>query len=218
MKFVFLAAMTFVLSACGLPTAVVVLGAADGATFMSSGKSITSHTMTAVTQKDCSVLYGFTRGQFCKEKEALYVNPYADAGTDKPKDGPTVAGSAQPVALLEPRYLTPAKEQPPASPDRGAPNWTLVLGTFADQGSAVELARRLKPQAGMVTPFIVKGETRYRVSTPPLKSGEAVGRQLNIAHLDLENVELMPVCPNRTQDDDCVALHRSLNIQQADLQ
>jgi hypothetical protein len=217
MKIVFLAAMTLVLSACGVPTAVVVLGAADGATFMSSGKSITSHTMTAVTRKDCSVLFGITRGQFCKEKEDLYENPLADSGSAEPKDRQAVTKSSDPVALLEPRYLTSDQERPSASRDASEPHWTLVLGTFPDRGSAVELARQMKPGPGLVTSFVVKGEVRYRVSTPPLKGGEAVGRQLNIARLDLDNVELMRVCPDRTQNDDCVALHRSLAIQQADL-
>ena len=62
MKFAVLAALPLFLSACAIPAAVVVTAAADGVTFLSSGKSITSHTLTAATKKDCSIHFGLNTG------------------------------------------------------------------------------------------------------------------------------------------------------------
>jgi hypothetical protein len=62
MKFAVLAALPLFLSACAIPAAVVVTAAADGVTFLSSGKSITSHTLTAATKKDCLIHFWLNTG------------------------------------------------------------------------------------------------------------------------------------------------------------
>lgn len=46
-----------VLSACGLPPAVTIAGLAiDGVSFLTSGKSMGDHALSALTQRDCAVL------------------------------------------------------------------------------------------------------------------------------------------------------------------
>ena len=203
MKFALLAVLPLQLSACAIPAAVVVTAAADGVTFLSSGKSVTSHTLTAATDKDCSLLFGITRGEFCKEKEKSNGYAYRDAGFVLPNDDPTVGE----------HVTAPAAKRPEA----GQPQWTLVLGSFADYRSAVDLARQVKPEQGLVTMTSVGGEVNYLVSTGPLRRDQDVGRQLNITALKLDNVKLMPVCPARMQNQKCVALDQTLEVQQATL-
>ncbi|MDA1324451.1 MAG: hypothetical protein O3C34_06880 [Proteobacteria bacterium] len=242
-KLALLAALPLLLSACAIPTAVVVYAAADSVTFLSSGKSIPSHTLTAAAEKDCSILYGITRGKFCKEKEKFHDNAGNDAGFVVPKDGPAltvnmitpaaVSTSTEVKAVPEPRFFDFDYEAPPAievmagsksegmpppaanRPEAGQRQWALVLGSFADYRSAVELARQVKPEPGLLTAIMVEGKVHYRVSTGPLKRDQAAGRQLNIAALKLETVKLMPVCPAWVEEDNCVALDRALAVQQA---
>jgi hypothetical protein len=152
-----------------------------------------------------------------------------------PKDKPTVAESkpAEVQAVSEPRFFdfdyekppTPAANAKPAikvkqapaakEPAANQPQWTLVLGTFADHRRAIDLARQVKPEPGLVTTTIVGGEVRFLVSTRPLTRDQDVGRQLNVAALKLESVKLMPVCPAQRQNDTCIALDQSLEVQQA---
>ena len=239
-KLALLAALPLLLSACTIPTAVVIYAAADSVTFLSSGKSIPSHTLTAAAEKDCSILYGITRGKFCKEKEKFYNNAGNDAGFVVPKDRPAltvnmtmpaaVSTSTEVTASPKPRFLDFDYEAPPAiegmarskSPPPAAKRleadqrqWALVLGSFADYRSAVELARQVKPEPGLLTAIMVEGKVHYRVSTGPLQRDQAAGRQLNIAALKLETVKLMSVCPAWVQEDNCVALDRALAVQQA---
>lgn len=245
MKYIVLAVLPLLLSACAIPAAVVATAAADGVTFLSSGKSITSHTLTAATEKDCSVLFGITRGEFCKEKDKSDDYSRRDAGFVVPKDSPAVPEEvATPAAaskstkvqeLLEPRFYDfdhetppapvakaqPAVEAKPASAANGVAanrtQWTLVLGTFADHRRAIDLARRVKPEPGLVTTTIVRGEVQYQVSTRPLSRDRDVGRTLNFKDLKLESVKLMPVCPVGVQNDKCIALDQSLDVQHATL-
>jgi hypothetical protein len=99
--------------------------------------------------------------------------------------------------------------------DASRPQWALVLGSFADYSGAAELARKVKPEPGLITTFVDHGEIRYRVSTSPLKRDQAAGRDLNIAALNLETIRLMPVCPVWTQKTgNCIALDRRVVAQQ----
>lgn len=246
MKIAVLAAVPLLLSACGLPTAVVVTSyAVDGVAFVSTGKTLTAHALSAATDKDCSILFGLTRGELCRDIEKPDESAKRDAGFVVPKDRPTAdepvaisaaaGGTTEPQMVLEPQFFdfdyetapaSLATAQPALEPKSapGAhklaanqPQWTLVLGTFADYRGAIDLAKQVKPEPGLVTTIIVGGKIHYRVSTEPLKRDQAVGRQLNIAALKLENVTLMPVCPLWVQQDNCVALDRTLAVQQATL-
>jgi len=96
--------------------------------------------------------------------------------------------------------------------------WTLVLGSFKEYRSAVELARKVQPEPGMVTTTRVQGKLLYIVSTRPLQRDQGTGRQLNIAALNLKTVKLMPVCASGVRKIDCIALGQNLSVQQATLQ
>ena len=128
------------------------------------------------------------------------------------------AGAMKAAPMTSVVEKSTAAKQPAASgPGSNKPKWTLVLGAFADYRRAVELALKVKPDPGLLTTLLVDGQIHYRVSTPPLKRDQTKEREMNIASLKLDNVKLMPVCPPWQQNDDCVALDRTLAIQQANL-
>jgi len=62
MKLAVLASIAAVLSAYAIPADVVVTAAMDGVTFLSSVKSITSHTLMAPTKKACLIHFWFNTG------------------------------------------------------------------------------------------------------------------------------------------------------------
>lgn len=245
MRIAVLAVLPLLLSACGIPTAVVLTTTAvDSVAFVGSGKTTSGHALSAATDKDCSILFGITRGELCKDKPQPDEYARKGAGFRIPKDSPEAgkgavssAAHTEPTemqAVLEPRFfdfdyesaptlpVTAAQTtQPGATPPSGEkpskPEWALVLGTFTDERRAGELARQLKPDTGLVTTFIVRGEIHYRVTTRPLKRDQTDGRQLNLAALKLENVKLMPICPSSMQHKGCITLDRTLAAQQAKL-
>ena len=147
---------------------------------------------------------------------------------------PTAASKSTKVqAVLKPRFYDFDYETPPApvakaKPARetksapvanglaaNQPQWTLLLGTFVDHRSAIDLARRVKPEPGLVNTNIVQGKVRYLVSTRPLSRDQDVGRNLNVTDLNLKSVKLMPVCPVRMPNDNSIVLDQSLDVQQA---
>lgn len=273
-----LAVAPFLLTGCGVPSAVVMTTyAVDGVTYVSSGKTLTGHAVSAATDKDCSILFGITRGELCKDKEIADEPEQRSASFRVPEDAPaetpvstaqkepvkpTVQKEPAKLAIFDPPFFdfdfetVPASvvdaedteeveeveevaEQPVPNPAAGAEpvvetkpvaekqpaaktpakdkqKWTLVLGSFAEYRRAVELALKVKPEAGVLTANVVDGKLQYLVSTPPLKRDQAEGRKSNIADLKLESVTLMPVCPPREQKDGCVPLDRTIAIRKAD--
>lgn len=235
MKIAVMAAMLLLLSACGVPTAVVMTTAAiDGVTYVGTGKSLSGHALSEATDQDCSILFGITRGQFCKDKVVADEPSRNDAGFRIPKEGPaaetaasaapTDVPSAGPQAVLEPRFYDFDYETPPESAatapktgDSGQTQWTLVLGAFPDYFSAEALARRVKPERGLVTLVEAGGKVQYVVTTRPLNRDQGAGRELNIRDLNLDSVKLMPVCTGAPQQDDCIPLDPTSAVQQATL-
>ena len=123
MKIALLAAMPLLLSACTIPTAVAVYSGAEAVAFLGSRKVIPSHTLSAAADRDCSLLFGITRGQFCKPKEKSRHHTVKGAGFVVPKNLPTdrnrvvttVADGmlADSRPELEPRFFDFEYEVPP---------------------------------------------------------------------------------------------------------
>ena len=133
-------------------------------------------------------------------------NPKPAADSKSGADAKAVV-ETKPLSATNPTAKTLAKTKQ---------KWTLVLGSFTDYRRAVELALKVKPEAGLLTTIVVDGKIHYRVSTPALKRDQAEGRKSNIADLKIKNVKLMPVCPPWEQKDGCVALDRQIAIRKTD--
>ena len=128
-----LAALPLVLSACAIPAAVVVTAAADGAIYMNSGKSVSSHALSEAAEQDCSVLYGITRGKFCRDTAADEIYAKKGVGFVIPKDEPAArAPAAQsasggdpaaPQVVLEPRFLDLDDQKPSDPAATAAQSW-----------------------------------------------------------------------------------------------
>ena len=69
-----LALITLVLGGCSfLPVPLQIASwAVDGISVITTQKSISDHGLSLVTQKDCAIWKGFTKGVICRE----YIKPY----------------------------------------------------------------------------------------------------------------------------------------------
>ncbi len=105
MRWLFLVALTVVLSGCGLPTAVTVASlVASGVSYVTTGKSVTDHGISMVLQKDCALLRGF-EGDICLEPDPAEQFAASLAFATDPAVTPHPAGPAPDKSLEEVRYL-----------------------------------------------------------------------------------------------------------------
>ncbi len=105
MRWLFLAALTTVLSGCALPPAITVASlVADAVSYASTGKSVADHGISLVLQKDCALLRGFA-GEICIEPDpaAEFASSLAFATDPVVILGP--AGRASDEWLAELSYL-----------------------------------------------------------------------------------------------------------------
>ncbi len=71
MRWLFLSALTVMLSGCALPPALTLASlVADLASYASTGKSVTDHGISLVLQRDCALLRGLG-GEICVEPDPL---------------------------------------------------------------------------------------------------------------------------------------------------
>ena len=149
------------LTACGVPTAVTIASyAVDGASFWSTGRSVTDHGISILLQEDCA-LFRVVRGeavcQPMKEDDFVYAIAFADRTYDYPKpfsnegiSPPVLAGEPTVELALVPKAEADVDQSPsPMSMDDDRP------------------ARERIPLATMAAPKLVAAATPRAATAPP---------------------------------------------------
>ena len=139
------------LSGCGLPPAVVIASyAADGVSYIGTGKSVTDHGLSAATGRDCALFRVVKAKPICT-------------------DEPTRRASPAPV---EPGLH--ATLPPGAAPAKSiaARRHYLVLGSFANLRNAERLAESSHDGSVAIVTASVDGRVIHRVVAGPLSDGE----------------------------------------------
>jgi hypothetical protein len=114
-KTMFVLGTVYELLGCAAPATVTVASvAADGASYAASGKSLSDHAMSAVSDEDCRALGAPKNGVLCRERVAL----------------PEVQ-----VEALAPPYAEPPARDNAATVDNSEATF-LVLGVFPDWENA----------------------------------------------------------------------------------
>lgn len=97
--------MALVLSGCGLPPAITAASwALDGVSFVATGKSVTDHAISEVSQRDCALFRVVQEKEICRDFEAgdttLLASLEADVSEDddRPAAGPAGAAAADGAA------------------------------------------------------------------------------------------------------------------------
>lgn len=190
-------ALPFGLGGCGAPVAFQVASlAADGVSYLATGKSVFDHGLSAVAEEDCAMLRIVTEGQICRDETSTLAD--ADPKTTPeeapaPEAVPAVAvevaelpppaaeAPAQVAALPEPVPAPTVAPQPVAEPPRAAATPPapvaedaryLVIASFGTRDGAEKLAGRHVDLKASVLAAEVKGKPAYRVVVGPVPLGE----------------------------------------------
>ena len=197
-------ALPLLLSGCGFSsTAIVASALVEGTSVAATGKTVSDYAISEITDRDCTLLHGITRGRVCQDPQ--------DAARDP---GAAIAATAEPAAAEDATLEVPAGPDTafPKPAGRYEPAWTLVLTVVEDYGQAVSAARRLQPKPGLITTASVDGKVVYRVTTEPFSFDEAADRQRQATSQNFANAVLSAVCPYWMQDDSCIVLDRMLPL------
>ena len=200
MKRAIVLALLLPLFACAVtPEFLVGSSLVDSTSSAATGKTVPDYAISAMTERDCVLLHGLSRGRICEEPIDGNKGFTSDMG---PVPEPLDAPATSPTTAEEPRSKSSGRESA----------WTLVLAVVADYTQAVDMARRLQPKPGLVTAVEVAGEVAYRVTTQPFKFEEAAERQQDVAAQNFTSAVLAAVCPHWMQDGKCVVLDRVLPL------
>ncbi len=141
------------LSGCAVPPAVTVASlAADGVSYVATGKSVTDHGLSAATGEDCALLRVVRHQSVCSNDWQRGKNVPVEAGKASVPPPAAESGPA-PVAIARDRYV--------------------ALGSFLDPGNAARTAARYAALHPTITRVEVGGRRFHRVIVGPLSAAEA---------------------------------------------
>jgi SPOR domain len=156
--------MPALLSGCGLPPAVVIASyAADGVSYIGTGKSVTDHGISAAVGRDCA-LFRVVRGKPICEDE------------------PTQRAHPAPVEVGQRATLPPEGE--PAKSIVAARHRYLVIGSFANRRNAERLAEGSHDGSVVVVTASVDGRVTHRVVAGPLSDRQVASLRKRLADQD----------------------------------
>jgi len=148
---------------CALPAGVVIASyAADGVSYIATGKSVTDHGLSAGTGHDCALL-----------RPIFHQKPICD--TTPTEQGKTVVveqGHASAPRLGD----TTAAPPPPATAAR-----YVTVGSFLDPDNAAREKRRYGAATVSVVPVEVGGRRFHRVIVGPLTPHEAAALKARLS-------------------------------------
>jgi len=149
------------LSGCGLPPAVMIASyAADGVSYVATGKSVSDHGISEVTGRDCAVWRIIKGDPICKDEPTQQANP-------------------APVEIGQQATLPP--EDLPRHALAGRHHY-LVLGSFTDVHNAERLAAGHDDRR--VASATIDGRLTHRVIAGPLNEREVARLQQQLSHGD----------------------------------
>jgi hypothetical protein len=130
---------------------VIASYAADGVSYVGTGKSVTDHGISAAVGRDCALLRIIKGKAICRDEPTQRANP-------------------APVEVGQHATLPPE-----AQPAKGiaARQHYLVLGSFANRRNAERLAETSHDGSVVVVTASVEGRVTHRVVVGPLSDGEA---------------------------------------------
>lgn len=165
------------LAGCGLPPAVVIASyAIDGVSYLTTGKSVTDHALSAVAQQDCALHRVITdSGNVCSQTlsdDELLAFVDDDGLRAADGDVPALVASVGSGRDDEELILADVPTvfggvTAPVSSDR-----FLVIGSFANAENAGRLVDDLTTLSAATATVDLDGRTMHRVVVPAEMSGQ----------------------------------------------
>jgi len=159
-RLVFLVLLPLAAAGCVLPPAVTVVSlAADGVSYLATGKTVTDHGLSAATARDCALL-----------RPVLERRPVCGAYDSRGKDVPVVAGGG-------------SVPHPGGAATGSGPTGDryVSLGSFGDAASATAAAARYASYKPAVVTVAAPGRLYRRLVVGPLKADEATALEARLA-------------------------------------
>src|SRR5579863_4868847 len=152
-----LLALPILVSGCALPPAVVIASyAADGVSYISSGKSLEDHGLSAVMDQDCALHRVLMEKPICSDFKPTDVTASAGSppdGTAAPRKGEEPSPAVAPAIVAAPSDGAAASPPPRAPTPTHEVGWRryLVLGSFSEHERAARFAKALgQPKLAVV--------------------------------------------------------------------
>lgn len=149
---------------CAVPPAVTIASlAADGVSYVTTGKSVTDHGISVATGHDCALL-----------RPVLRDKPVCDTGpSEHAREVPVELGHAS----------APRPDVAAVAPAAVDQTHYVAVGSFLDPGNAARAAARYADLHAMIVPAEVRGRQFHRVLVGPLSSEAAAALKLRLAAL-----------------------------------
>jgi cell division septation protein DedD len=166
-------AVPLFLSGCGLPPAVTIASyAADGVSYLVTGKTVTDHGISAATGQDCAVIGHLIEGKpVCGASERGKEVPLATGKASMRSE----AKASEPQGHLDQR-VSSAKDR------------YVAVGSYLDPANAARAASRYARFNAAILQVFVNGRQFNRVIVGPLSPSEATALRSRLAAQGSENL------------------------------
>jgi cell division septation protein DedD len=151
---------------------VIASYAADGVSYVATGKSVTDHGLSAATGHDCALLRPILKQKpICDTAETERAK---DVRVENGKNSVPRPGSA--LAAGE-----PAAPRSAAPPTATAKRGYVTVGSFLSPDNAARVKARYAKLNAAIVPVEVQGKQFHRVVVGPLSGREAAALKLRLA-------------------------------------
>lgn len=189
------------LAGCGLPPAVVIASyALGGASYVTTGKGVTDHAISAVSGQDCALHRMVTEaGNVCDDvlSDDIFLAENAITEGWAPGGDLSIGASAlvaTPVVVAKP--VAPAFGGVPSRNEPG--ERYLVLGSFADADNADRMALKLADMEAAAVATDVDGRAMHRVVVP-------MDWKTEVAAAGFDDAWPVELCPGTLEAAPCAA-------------
>lgn len=213
--------LPLIASGCALPPAVTVASlAADGISYVASGRTVSDHAISYAAQEDCA-LYRAIQGESICHPEGATEQGVALASVSAPLDiaEAPLKTESEAAAQLEPAAGEPATLSVEAAPrverdeevaalapvtlvdkrwvypgERGVEATFLALGSYRFRTNAVSVAERYVDHSPYIVTTFVDGERYYRVVAGPYSEAEIADAKVRLVEAGVPSPWRVRLC------------------------
>ncbi len=213
MRFYWVASMPilFLAGCVNIPPMLAVASyAADGISFIDSGKSVSDHGISYVTGQDCAV-WRVVKGESVCHDPGIVASATVPRGTEEGRSAPVVVVASAEIretdAALGPSLsrepLKTLQATPKPSATAGIDGRYLVLGSFFTEVGARNLALRHTGGREFVAQATVGGRNYYRLLAGPFRGDEIKEARSRALSAGIRDAWVVDLCQDNLRPPPC---------------
>lgn len=197
------------------PILAVASYAADGISFVASGKSVSDHGISYITGQDCAV-WRVVKGESVCHDPVLVASATVPRSSDEGRSAPVAAAASAEVREAELRLNAGLSREPLKTTPPGAHQATpkppvtaaidgryLVLGSFVTEAGARSLAHRHSGSREIVAQATVGGRNYYRLLAGPLGAEEMKEARSRALSAGIRDAWVIDLCQDNLRPPPC---------------